>query len=113
MVKLGSRGRYRSNRTHGQNVPQAFLTDSSGESPDKPENILIRVVEGHRRNSESVGLAPIADDAFPGQPFTQRPPSLGHSDGNLRAAPVTFSRGDDRKFFQDLPVHQKLFQQKL
>src|ERR1700683_18046 len=105
--------------THYRNKPRRFATkrklppslplaNRGRESPNKLENILIGVVQGHGCNSESIRLAPVTDDACLGQPFTPRPPVLGEPDRKLCAAPLLFVRCDDRELWRCLLIEQEL-----
>src|ERR1039458_7834337 len=102
MFRPGRRGHYESNRANGLNVLSHPLSNRGRESANKPENIVIRVVQGNWCNSESIRLPPVAHDAFLGQAFTQRPPVLGNSDRELCAAPLFFTRRDDGKVWRGL-----------
>ena len=50
-------------RAHGRGVVAGRL-ERGDEALDKLEDITIRVVEGHGRDAQDVGLAPIAENAL-------------------------------------------------
>src|SRR5271155_985042 len=85
-------GRARESGHYGSNRGACFLADRGCESLNKPENIVIGVVERHRCHSEGIWLPPVAHNALLGKPFTQRPPVGADSDGKLRATPIFFAR---------------------
>ena len=52
---------------------------------------MIGVVQRHGCNPKSIRLPPVALNAFFGQPFAQRSPLPGESDGDLCPAPFFLS----------------------
>src|SRR5580700_2828892 len=78
------------------------------EPPSKTENILIGVVEGHRCNTKSIRLAPVAHDAFTIQLFAQSPPALWDANGKLCSSTIFFARCGDGEFGRCILIQQEL-----
>src|SRR5271154_5984168 len=108
MFTLKRAAHYGSNREKNTGGLLNWLADRGCESLNEFKNIMIGVIEWHRRYSEGVGLAPVADDAFTNQPFAQRVPVGGNSDRELRPTPPFFTGCDDSEIPWCTVIQQKL-----
>jgi len=71
---------YGSNLTNVPNVLLGRRFDRSIESLNKPENITIRVVKRHRRDTECIRLSPVTRNSFLHKPFAQCVPVFRNPD---------------------------------